>query len=65
MQKDKTGSVSYTISAGTSNLYFVVMGAPEKYETHSWNDNEVDDAQWPYKVKFEGTDLLGKLLLII
>ncbi|VFB15075.1 Uncharacterised protein [Bacteroides heparinolyticus] len=37
----------------------VVMGAPEAYAPHPWNDDETDDAQWPYKVKFEGTDLLG------
>lgn len=63
MQKDKTGTVSYTIPAGTSKLYFVVMGAPSKYETHPWNDNEADDVQWPYKVKFEGTDLLGNFYI--
>lgn len=57
MQQDKRGEVTYTIPEGTDKLYFVVMGAPSKYERHPWNDNETDDAQWPYKVKFEGTDL--------
>lgn len=59
MQQSSTGVVSYAIPANTSNLYFVVMGAPSQYVPHGWNDNEADDAQWPYKVKFEGTDLLG------
>lgn len=57
MQQDKSGEVTYTIPEGTSQLYFVVMGAPGKYERHPWNDNEADDAQWPYKVKFGETDL--------
>lgn len=60
MNKDDTGIVSYTVLAGTEELYLVVMGAPNQYKSHSWNDNEVDDEQWPYKVKFEGTDLLGR-----
>ena len=57
MNKDKESIVSYTIPTGTSKLYFVVMGAPEQYVSHPWNDNEKDDIQCPYKVKFEGTDL--------
>jgi len=59
MNKGQSGTVSYTVPANTSHLYFVVMGAPENYIAHPWNDNESDDAQWPYKVRFEGTDLLG------
>lgn len=35
------------------------MGAPEQYISHAWNEDETDDAQCPYKVKFEGTDLLN------
>lgn len=63
MQQASTGSVSYTIPANTEKLYFVVMGAPSNYVAHGWNDDETDDEQWPYKVKFEGTDLLGSFYI--
>lgn len=59
MHAEDAATVSYTIPAGTENLYLVVMGAPEQYKSHPWNEEETDDDQWPYKVKFEGTDLLG------
>lgn len=59
MERDKEGIISYTVPTNTEKLFFVVMGAPEQYVIHPWNENESDDAQWPYKVKFEGTDLLG------
>lgn len=58
-----TGSIFYTVPVGTTNLYFVVMGAPTQYVTHIWNDKEVDDEQWPYKVKFTNTDLLGSFAI--
>ncbi|MFV0589166.1 DUF6055 domain-containing protein [Bacteroides reticulotermitis] len=63
MHKADTETVSYTIPTGTSHLYFVVLGAPTQYATHPWNDTEADDDQWPYKVKFEGTDLLGSFYI--
>lgn len=63
MQQNASGTVSYTILPNTGKLYFVVMGAPSQYAVHGWNDNESDDAQWPYKVKFEGTDLLGSFVI--
>lgn len=59
MNQEKSGVVSYTIPTNTEKLYLVVMGAPVQYKSHPWNDDETDDEQWPYKVKFEGTDLLG------
>lgn len=57
--RDREGEVSLTVPANCKNLWFVVMGAPTKYWTHSWNDNKADDEQWPYAVKLEGTDALG------
>lgn len=59
MNKDHSGTISYKIPTDTEKLYLVVMGAPTQYKSHAWNDEETDDEQWPYKVKFEGTDLLG------
>ncbi len=41
-------------------LWLVVSGAPKKHWRHPWDDNELNDEQWPYKVKFVNTNLLGK-----
>lgn len=59
MGRDAEGEVSITIPENCSHLWFVVMGAPTKWWTHSWNDNTSDDEQWPYAVRFTGTDPYG------
>ena len=57
--RDADGEVSFTIPEGCTHLWFVVMGAPTKWWTHSWNDNDADDEQWPYAVRFVGSDPYG------
>ena len=59
MNKNASGEVSYTVPEGATNTFFVVMGAPTQYVIHGWNEKESDDAQWPYKVKFEGANPNG------
>lgn len=59
MGRDAEGEVSITVPEGCTHLWFVVMGAPTKWWTHSWNDNDSDDEQWPYAVQFSGTDPYG------
>ena len=59
MFSDKEGTASFTVPAGTELLYFVVLGAPVEYRQNEWDDDMKDDDQWPYKVKFSETDLLG------
>lgn len=59
MGRDAQGEVSITIPEGCSHLWFVVMGAPTKWWTHSWNDNTSDDEQWPYAVRFTGASPYG------
>ncbi|MCR5180159.1 MAG: DUF4859 domain-containing protein, partial [Bacteroidaceae bacterium] len=58
--KDKTGTASLTIPASCSKLFFVVMGAPTAYWRHPWDDDDTNDEQWPFRVRFENTNLLGK-----
>lgn len=60
ISKDKTGTATLTIPSGTSRLFFVVMGAPTEYWRHPWDDNNSNDEQWPFRVRFENTNLLGK-----
>ena len=57
--READGEVSITIPEKCTHLWFVVMGAPTKWWTHSWNENVDDDEQWPYAVKFTGSDPYG------
>ncbi len=62
---DKEGEVSITVPEKCKNLWFVVMGAPTKYWSHSWTSGVASTSfagngeQWPYAVKFENTDPYG------
>ena len=60
VQRDKEGTATLTIPSGCQRLFFVVMGAPTQHWRHPWDDNPSNDEQWPYRVRFEGTNLLGK-----
>jgi hypothetical protein len=59
MNQSEKETVSFTVPANTSKLYFVVLGAPKQYKAHPWDEKELNDEQWPYKVKFNGTGLFG------
>ena len=59
MNKESHGNAVFTVPAGCSKLWFVVTGAPNSYAAHPWDDDETNDDQWPYKVKFTNTDLYG------
>ena len=59
MGREADGEVSLTIPEKCTHLWFVVMGAPTKWWTHSWNENADDDEQWPYAVKFTNSAPYG------
>lgn len=59
----KEGKATFTVPANTKSLYFVVLGAPASYQPNPWDEKELTDEQWPYKVKFAQTDLLGNIEL--
>jgi hypothetical protein len=40
-------------------LFFIVSGAPTEHWHHPWDDNDANDEQWPYKVKFTGVSVTG------
>ena len=44
-----------------SKLWLVVSGAPQEHWKHEWDDNNANDEQWPYRVQFEQTNLLGEV----
>ncbi|NLO70039.1 MAG: T9SS type A sorting domain-containing protein [Porphyromonadaceae bacterium] len=41
------------------NLWLVVSGAPNMHWRHAWDDDDSNDEQWPYQVKFYNTNRLG------
>lgn len=47
------GVVSFDIPEGTQYLYFVVLGAPESYQVHVWDNDESTDAQMPFEIRVE------------
>ena len=51
------GKLSFNVPAGTEHLYLVVQGSPEVYMSHGWDENGLNDAQFPYAIKLDGTDL--------
>ncbi len=63
MQAGKSGTASISVPANTESLYLCVLGAPDTYNRHEWDDDMSDDEQWPYTVKFSGSDLLGNVEL--
>ncbi|MCW3786315.1 DUF6055 domain-containing protein [Plebeiibacterium sediminum] len=48
----------FKVPANCSRLWFVVTGAPNTYVPHAWDDDEKNDDQWPYHVKFNNTKIL-------
>lgn len=63
MNQTASADVLFTVPAGCTNLWFVVLGAPSTYTPNAWDDKESNDDQWPYTVKFANTDLLGNITI--
>lgn len=52
-------SISFDCPANCDKLWLVVSGAPGMHWRHAWDDNDANDEQWPYQVKFNNTNLYG------
>ncbi|NDW19145.1 DUF4859 domain-containing protein [Dysgonomonas sp. 216] len=57
--KDSKDTVSFTTPENCEKLWFVVSGGTRTHWLHAWDDDDSNDEQWPYKVKFENTNLYG------
>lgn len=57
---NNTGRVYMNVPGGCDYLWLVVSGAPTKYWCRGWDGNTANDEQWPYRVRFRNTNLLGK-----
>ncbi|MCK9159538.1 MAG: DUF6055 domain-containing protein [Bacteroidaceae bacterium] len=53
---ENEGKAVFNCPTNVSKLYFVVSGAPTIHWHHSWDNDDSNDEQWPYKVKFYGTN---------
>jgi hypothetical protein len=62
MNSGTTNTVAFTVPENCSKLWFVVTGAPNTYAPHPWDEEESNDDQWPYKVKFSNTNLYGDIV---
>ncbi|MDE6374788.1 MAG: DUF4859 domain-containing protein [Alistipes sp.] len=56
-----SGSTAWVVPDGTVKLWLVVACTPSVYMGHEWDEDDTNDAQWPYKVRFSGTDLFGTI----
>ena len=54
------GVLNFAVPANCSKLWLVVSGAPQEHWHHAWDDNDANDEQWPYQVRFANTNLLGE-----
>ena len=51
------GVVSFSVPENARRLFMVVQGSPNNYLQQPWDDNELTDAQFPYKIKLTNTYL--------
>ena len=58
--RDKA-TIDYQVPEGTQKLWMVVAATPETYLQHLWDEDNTNDEQWPFRVRFTGTDLYGNL----
>ena len=59
MAKGQDAVAEMEVPAGTDKLYLVVVATPTDYQRQGWDDDETNDQQWPYNVKFENTGVAG------
>lgn len=58
---ESDGTATFDCPDGCKKLCFVVSGAPTQHWRHAWDDDASNDEQWPYRVKFNATNLFGKI----
>ena len=53
--------ISYTVPESCSKLWMVVAATPKTYMQHLWDEDNTNDEQWPFRIKFTGTNLFGNV----
>ncbi len=59
VRTNESDTTTFVVPENTERLWFVVSPAPKQYISHLWDEDELDDDQWPYQVQFEETDIVG------
>jgi hypothetical protein len=59
MYSASSGTATFSCPENCTNIWFVVSSAPTSYWPHAWDEDATNDEQWPYKVKFESTNIYG------
>ena len=54
-----TDTLTFACPKDCDKLWLVVTGAPTLHWRHPWDDDESNDEQWPYQVKFANTNVYG------
>ena len=54
---DPKGIAIFSVPENAERLFMVVQGSPDVYLQQPWDDNELTDAQFPYKIKLTNTSL--------
>lgn len=57
--REPCDTLRFTCPANCKHLYFVVSGGPKTYWRQVWDDDDTNDEQWPYQVKFGNTNRYG------
>lgn len=57
---DSAAALEFAVPAQCARLWLVVVGAPREHWHHAWDDDNSNDEQWPYQVRFGNTNLLGE-----
>ncbi|MBR4521990.1 MAG: DUF4859 domain-containing protein [Prevotella sp.] len=54
-QDEKTEEITAIVPSGTSRMFLVVTPSLDRYVCHRWDENIVNDDQWPYQFELVGT----------
>ena len=49
--------IDFDIKNNCKKLFMIVQGSPENYVQQPWDNKEINDAQFPYKLKFTNTSI--------
>jgi len=52
---EKTESITYAVPANTSRMFLVIAPALTTYVRHPWDENILNDDQWPYQFELVNT----------
>ncbi len=55
-------SMFFEVPQSAKSLWLVVSGAPQNHWRHPWDDDNSNDEQWPYRLRFTNTQFKGSAI---